>query len=437
MEKSRVELFELVWSKPMTHLSKELGLSDVGLRKICVKYGIPLPARGYWARLQFGKQDPRPDLPFEYNNPQIRLPDEGTAATREQMSLMRKLDKQAAQAVRPVLRAPQQFKDIRCIRTYQAILERVKYLEKRTGQSYEEYKDGKRSFPPKKVYDLAFFSSLEDQIPITATIDNALRAVAIADVLIERLADRGINVELRPVRDSRICEMRAVKADQYLEFRFWEPCTQATRSSALTSLERLFTDYSYGGDTIMLPRHILTLEFDGRYNRTSMKDKLAVKLEQQIDRIVERIDEKLDQKAKAHLEHLAWERDYERKKAIRIHNQRVAEDRGQQLERAIEESGKFEKSQQLKRYLKQLSIAIEKLPDEQKAYGVAWLRMVREQRKGLNPIAERLESFRILASNQAEESEEYWGLDYVNEDHDPDFEESFQDERLTLGNLNP
>lgn len=213
------------------------------------------------------------------------------------MSLIRKLDKQAAQAVRPVLRAPQQFKDIRCIRTYQAILERVKYLEKRTGQSYEEYKDGKRSFPPKKVYDLAFFSSLEDQIPITATIDNAFRAVAIADVLFERLADRGINVELRPVRDSRICEMRAVKAEQYLEFRFWEPCTQATRSSALTSLERLFTDYSYGGDTIMLPRHILTVEFDGRYNRSSMKDKLAVKLEQQIDRIVERIDEKLDQKA--------------------------------------------------------------------------------------------------------------------------------------------
>jgi hypothetical protein len=32
-------------------------------------------------------------------------------------------------------------------------------LEKRTGQSYEEYKEGRRSFPPKKVYDLAFFSS--------------------------------------------------------------------------------------------------------------------------------------------------------------------------------------------------------------------------------------------------------------------------------------
>ena len=433
MEKSRVELFELVWSKPMTHLSKELGLSDVGLRKICVKYGIPLPARGYWARLQFGKQDHRPDLPFENNNPQINLPDEGTAATREQMSLMRKLAKQEAQAVEPVIREPQQFKDVRCIQTYQAILERIQQLEKRTGQSYEDYKSGTRAFPPKKAFDLAFFYSCEEQIPISATIDNALRAVAIADVLIERLAERGIKVELRPVRDSRVCEMRAVKGGQSYEMRFWEPSTKATRTKQLGDLEKLVTDYSSGYDTIMLPRHILTIEFDCTYNRSSIQDRVSVKLEQQIDRIVEKIDLKLDQKAQAHLEHLAWERDYERKKAIRIHNERVAEDRAQQLERAIGESVKFEKSQQLKHYLKQLSIAIEKLPAEQKAYGVAWLRMVREQRKGLNPIAERLETFRVLASDQAATSEEYWGLDYIDEDHDPDFDESFQDERLTFG----
>ena len=109
MEKSRNELYELVWAKPMTHLSKELGLSDVGLRKICVKFGIPLPLRGYWSRLQFGKQDPRPALPFENNNPQILLPDEATAASREQISLMRKLAKNAEHAIQPVLRVPQQF----------------------------------------------------------------------------------------------------------------------------------------------------------------------------------------------------------------------------------------------------------------------------------------------------------------------------------------
>jgi hypothetical protein len=188
-------------------------------------------------------------------------------------------------------------------------------------------------------------------------------------------------------------------------------------------------DYVSWADAIMLPRHILTIELDSRYNRSAIQDKVGVKLEQQIDRIVQRIESKLEQKAAEHLRHLDWEREYERKKTIRMHNERVVKDRERQLERAIEESIDFEKSQQLKRYLKQLSLAIEKMPVEQKAFGVAWLRMVREQRKGLNPIAERLESFRILASEHAESSEEYWGMDFMDEDHDPDFDEMLSDER--------
>jgi hypothetical protein len=227
--------------------------------------------------------------------------------------------------------------------------------------------------------------------------------------------------------------MRAVKRDQYYELRFWEPSTKAARTKALTELEKSVTDYSSGYDTIMLPRHILTIEFDSRYNRSAIQDKVGVKLEQQIDRVVQRIEAKLEQMAAEHLRHLEWERDYKRKKKIREHNERVAEDRERQLERAIEESVNFEKSQQLKRYLKQLSLAIEGLPNEQKVYGLAWLRMVREQRKGLNPIAERLESFRNLASENAESSEDFWGMDFMHEDHDPDFEERLEDERLNWG----
>jgi hypothetical protein len=39
----------------MVKLAKEFGLSDVGLRKICVKRDIPTPPPGYWAKLNFGK----------------------------------------------------------------------------------------------------------------------------------------------------------------------------------------------------------------------------------------------------------------------------------------------------------------------------------------------------------------------------------------------
>lgn len=428
MEKTRLELFDLVWQKPMTHLSKELGLSDVGLRKICVKFGIPLPARGYWARLQHGRQDPKPEIEFENHNPLIQLPDETTAESREQMSLMRKLSKKAAEEVAPVIRTVQQLKDSRCIKTYQAIQARISELEKKTGQKYDDYKRSSRSFPPKKVYDLALFRPRSQQIPITATIDNAIRAVCIADVVLERLVSMGIRVELKDVNDARVTEMCAIKGEQSLEFRFWEPTTRSTRTNAITSLERLFELYSYGGDTIMLPRHKLTVQLDGRFGTTVIQDKASVKLEQQIDLIIEKIVQKLDAKAKAHIEHLAWEKEYERKKAIRIHNTRVTEDRARQLQVAINESKDFEKLIRLKRYLKQLSLAIEKLPPEQKVYGRAWMQMIRQARNEINPIATRLAAFRDLASDDESVEREYWGLEYLDEDADPDFEEVFSDE---------
>ena len=51
---SREELYELVWSEPIQILAKRFGLSDVGLAKVCKRYQIPRPGRGYWAKQQSG-----------------------------------------------------------------------------------------------------------------------------------------------------------------------------------------------------------------------------------------------------------------------------------------------------------------------------------------------------------------------------------------------
>lgn len=51
---SREELYALVWETPMRRLASRFGFSDVGLAKICKKHRIPRPARGHWARLEFG-----------------------------------------------------------------------------------------------------------------------------------------------------------------------------------------------------------------------------------------------------------------------------------------------------------------------------------------------------------------------------------------------
>ncbi|MBQ0759795.1 MAG: hypothetical protein KBT72_09080 [Zhongshania sp.] len=44
------ELHNLVWSMPMTSVAEKLRVSDVAVRKICVKHKIPRPPQGYWQR---------------------------------------------------------------------------------------------------------------------------------------------------------------------------------------------------------------------------------------------------------------------------------------------------------------------------------------------------------------------------------------------------
>lgn len=59
----RSQLYDLVWSKPVTEVAKELGISDVALAKRCRNLNIPLPPRGYWARVAAGQSPKRPRLP--------------------------------------------------------------------------------------------------------------------------------------------------------------------------------------------------------------------------------------------------------------------------------------------------------------------------------------------------------------------------------------
>ncbi|WP_141694463.1 hypothetical protein [Rhizobium multihospitium] len=52
---SREELHELVWSTPMQKLAQRFGLSDRGLAKTCARHLIPVPPRGYWAKIEAGQ----------------------------------------------------------------------------------------------------------------------------------------------------------------------------------------------------------------------------------------------------------------------------------------------------------------------------------------------------------------------------------------------
>ena len=59
----RAQLFERVWSEPVAKLAAEWGISGPGLKKVCRKLQIPVPPRGYWAKLKAGRRLKRAQLP--------------------------------------------------------------------------------------------------------------------------------------------------------------------------------------------------------------------------------------------------------------------------------------------------------------------------------------------------------------------------------------
>ena len=55
IELSREQLYDLVWSTPLSRLTLEYAFSNDGIKKICKQFDIPLPDRSYWSKLKFNK----------------------------------------------------------------------------------------------------------------------------------------------------------------------------------------------------------------------------------------------------------------------------------------------------------------------------------------------------------------------------------------------
>jgi hypothetical protein len=58
----RRKLYERVWSEPVDSIAASWGLSGRGLAKACERLGVPVPPRGYWAKIQNGARQSQPSL---------------------------------------------------------------------------------------------------------------------------------------------------------------------------------------------------------------------------------------------------------------------------------------------------------------------------------------------------------------------------------------
>src|SRR5690606_38563650 len=86
---TRQELFELVWSEPVSRAAERFRVSGTWLRRVCLEEDVPIPPRGHWARVRAGQEVRRPRLPKPAQadaSVRIRLGAERTAPAREEDS---------------------------------------------------------------------------------------------------------------------------------------------------------------------------------------------------------------------------------------------------------------------------------------------------------------------------------------------------------------
>jgi len=71
---TRQSLYEEVWGEPVSKVAPRYGISGVALGKVCRKYKIPLPPRGYWAKVNAGHSPKKPPLPASKKFDNCSLP---------------------------------------------------------------------------------------------------------------------------------------------------------------------------------------------------------------------------------------------------------------------------------------------------------------------------------------------------------------------------
>jgi len=63
VDNDRRLLYDQVWSQPVQEVAKSYGISGVRLGKVCRTLKIPVPPRGYWARVRGSQTVRKPRLP--------------------------------------------------------------------------------------------------------------------------------------------------------------------------------------------------------------------------------------------------------------------------------------------------------------------------------------------------------------------------------------
>ncbi len=341
MKISRQELYDLVWSKPMTTLAKDYSISDNGLRKICKKLNIPLPEAGHWQKIQHGKKVKIIPLPKDFKGEEtiiLNKRKEGAVNENNVISEYHKLLKKVTADTSLSFHVPDRLSN-----PDKLIIEAKNKLNSRKNEKFGIYR--------------GVIRTSSGIISISVAPENINRALRIMDKIIKLLRFRGHNVIVKENTTYAV-----VKGEE-IKIRFREKLKKV-----ITKHEK----YSWN-NVEYIASGILSFKID-QYPEKEFNDSDNQMLEEQLPKILTKLELVSEKLKKDREERENRHREYQKMREAEEQIKKRKTTEIEKFKKLLDDSERWKKAIDIRNYIKQIenNAIKENNPSEELSNWIKW-----------------------------------------------------------------
>ncbi|MCF6222909.1 MAG: hypothetical protein L3J34_04185 [Flavobacteriaceae bacterium] len=356
---SRQELYDLVWSKPLSTIAKENDISFSAIKKICKDNNVPYPGSGYWSKIKFNKEVVKIPLPQLDDNNEISFNEIAKKEVIELKPLSEKqqLKEEIENILERYLKVPE-----RLVKPHKLIVEAKNDLKNKKSSHFHNTK--------------GLICTSKEVFNINVGKKSIKRALLFSDRLIKLLIKRGHKVVVRYNEKYYNHNGTFVIVDN-------EPFKIGVRETRKRIIEKgkYWNNYDY------IPSGLLTLRIE-EFHGYEWKDTKRDPLENKLSKIIVYLELRAASEKKERIEREMQRIENERKRKIEEEIQKRKELELVNVRSLIHKSQLWKKADDLRNYIEEIEVkAIKKnnLTEELKN----WLRWANQKADWYDPLVEK------------------------------------------------
>lgn len=404
MTLKRSELYTLVWEKPVSKLSAELGISDVGLAKACRRYAIPVPPRGYWAKLQAGKRPPKIALPapeldtmvdFATSDPEERKRQKSLREQRE--SAIRAEIENAVRKVEVVMPATLERPHALVAATKRLVDKTPKLIAAQARRRLGEWPRLAQGENAPYEEHGRYMLFREGVLNITASLDSMEWILRFHDCLLKALNAAGMTTEWAKGESGRrsgsgqASRVQLVMGDE----RFAVEFVQGYHRKKLPASEyaKLRKEKSWASEYAYEPADRFSLRVKGtEYSASKVWEATGQKLQEQLREIAYGILALVPLQRISKREREAREEESRKRAEEEALVRRRRQAREEVFEQALRIAETHDKIARLREFLDGLSVRRNEFVEPYNERVAVWIRVVREELERTDPVHAQLQA---------------------------------------------